>query len=125
MNTETATVETLTAEVRALMVGNRQVTLTMYKQLDYASYGAMDVMGRVRAGLKVNAPDLFKPLVPEIELVGRLKSTGALVRSFDAPWFRNYNANWTQEQGQSYRDARDSRLSELRALPLLILAGLR
>ena len=31
----TATVETLTAEVRVLAVGNRQITLSVAKQLDF------------------------------------------------------------------------------------------
>jgi hypothetical protein len=33
----TATVETLTAQVRVLQVGNRQITLSIYKQLDTVS----------------------------------------------------------------------------------------
>jgi hypothetical protein len=32
---KTATVETLTAEVRVLMVGSRQVTMSVYGQLDF------------------------------------------------------------------------------------------
>jgi hypothetical protein len=41
----TATVETLTAEVRVLMVGSRQVTMSMFKQLDFRPVGEIDVFG--------------------------------------------------------------------------------
>lgn len=43
-----ATVETLTAEVRTLVVGSRQVTLSVYRQLDECGYTAMVPFGRVR-----------------------------------------------------------------------------
>lgn len=38
----TATVETLTAEVRALMVGSRQVTMSVYNQLDRVPHSQID-----------------------------------------------------------------------------------
>lgn len=44
----TATVETLTAEVRVLMVGSRQITLSVAKQLDWVDYALLEVFGRVR-----------------------------------------------------------------------------
>ncbi len=44
----TATVETLTAEVRVLMVGNRQVTASVAKQLDHVALSELEIMGRVR-----------------------------------------------------------------------------
>jgi hypothetical protein len=47
-NSTTATVETLTAEVRVLMVGSRQVTLSVYSQLDAVPLMAMTPFGRVR-----------------------------------------------------------------------------
>lgn len=43
-----ATVETLTAEVRTLMVGNRQITLSVYRQLDREPYELIEPFGRVR-----------------------------------------------------------------------------
>lgn len=45
--TDTATVETLTAEVRVLMVGNRQVTLSVYRQLDKVDLMEIEPFGRV------------------------------------------------------------------------------
>ena len=44
---DTATVETLVAEVRTLMVGSRQVTLSVAKQLDVVPLTKLDVFGRV------------------------------------------------------------------------------
>jgi hypothetical protein len=46
--TDTATVETLTAEVRVLMVGKRQITLSVAKQLDMVKYDDLTVFGRIR-----------------------------------------------------------------------------
>jgi hypothetical protein len=43
-----ATVEVLTAEVRVLMVGSRQVTLSVYRQLDYCEPEVITPFGRVR-----------------------------------------------------------------------------
>lgn len=45
--TNTATVETLTAEVRVLMVGSRQVTLSVAKQLDVVPLESLTIFGRV------------------------------------------------------------------------------
>jgi hypothetical protein len=44
----TATVETLTAEVRTLVVGSRQVTLSIAKQLDWVPISDLRIMGRVK-----------------------------------------------------------------------------
>jgi hypothetical protein len=48
--TSTATVETLAAEVRVLMVGNRQVTLSVAKQLDWVPLVDLELFGRVKLG---------------------------------------------------------------------------
>lgn len=48
---QTATVEALTAEVRVLMVGSRQITLSVARQLDVLDeLSAIEVFGRVRLG---------------------------------------------------------------------------
>lgn len=44
---ETAKVEVLTAEVRALMVGNRQITLSVFRQLDWVNISEIKIFGRV------------------------------------------------------------------------------
>lgn len=50
MNHSTATVVTLTAAVRVLQVGSRQITLSVAKQLDRVPREELDPMGRVRIG---------------------------------------------------------------------------
>jgi len=67
---DTATVETITAQVRVLMVGSRQVTLSVARQLDSVEPAEIDPFGRVRLGTDQSC-----------EIIGRSKITGALVRS--------------------------------------------
>lgn len=62
----TATVETLTAEVRVLMVGNRQITLSVAKQLDRVPLKDVTPMGRVSIS--------DRPIV-----IGKHTESGALV----------------------------------------------
>lgn len=67
----TAQVEVLTAEVRTLMVGSRQVTLSVYRQLDDVSPLLITPFGRVRDG---------KAEKGDIQVVG-VDEGGNLVRS--------------------------------------------
>jgi hypothetical protein len=69
---ETATIETLTASVKVLMLGSRQITLTIYRQLDIVDVADMDPFGRVNP--KGSGPDV-------VHVVGRRKVTGELVKS--------------------------------------------
>ena len=71
----TATVEVLTAEVRVLMVGSRQITLSVYRQLDYAEPADLEPFGRVRSNKELAERHL--------ELVGA--RGGVLVRSSISP----------------------------------------
>ena len=48
MGTERVHIETLTAQVKVLVVGRRQVTLSVYRQLDEVSSDEITPMGRVR-----------------------------------------------------------------------------
>jgi hypothetical protein len=73
MSTE-AKVELLTAEVRTLMVGNRQVTLSVAKQLDRIGLEHLDPFGRIRIGDDGNLA------------IGRDRRSGALAISA----FRDY-----------------------------------
>lgn len=98
---KTATVETLTAEVRALMVGSRQITLSVYKQLDFAPANEIEPFGRVRPNSKGSQHDFLFPT----QVVGRDKRTGHLVRS--------------------EAECETQAASEWRKLPLIVLAGLR
>jgi hypothetical protein len=71
LTSKTATVETLTAEVRVLMVGSRQVTMSVYNQLDTAEYEDTELFGRV------------SPRDAEygyIYFIGRHRENGSLIR---------------------------------------------
>ena len=76
MSTSTAHVDVLTAEVRALMVGSRQVTLSVYRQLDRVLPADIEPFGRVRD--RDTHP-------PDVAVVGRHIGTGALVASSAMP----------------------------------------
>ena|ERR1700733_5155631 len=98
---KTVTVETLTAEVRVLMVGSRQITMSVYKQLDFAPANEIEPLGRIRPDSKSTQLDFLLPT----QVVGRHKRTGHLVRS----------------EAESETEA----AAEWRSLPLIVLAGLR
>lgn len=68
----TTTIETLTAEVRAVMIGKRQVTLSVYRQLDTIPWADIEPFGRVR-----DKQDDY----PGIYVVGRHRTTGVLSRA--------------------------------------------
>lgn len=72
----TATVETLTAQVHVLQVGNRQITLSVAKQLDRRRYDAIEPMGRIRTGRTTPAPSQYED--NEVEVIGRDLTTNAL-----------------------------------------------
>lgn len=72
MSEHTATVEVLTAEVRVLMVGSRQVTLSVYNQLDLIDDWQIEPFGRVSSRSDVEG---------YIYVVGCDKVSGALARS--------------------------------------------
>jgi hypothetical protein len=72
MSQKSAQVEVLTAEVRALMIGSRQVTLSVYRQLDEVKPQNCEPFGRVR--------DTKDEPKSAIFVVGR-DATGSLVRS--------------------------------------------
>jgi hypothetical protein len=110
-----ATVEVLTAEVRVLMVGSRQVTLSVYGQLDLVRPDHIEPFGRVsRKPHCRDAWDFGRRVSPDcpgdcVDVVGRSLNTGALVRSCG----RRGSGSFFRECG-----AWD-------ALPLIVLAGLR
>ena len=76
MGTNTATIETLTAEVRVLMVGSRQVTLSVYRQLDRHPSSQVQPFGRVS-----DKQDESRYACRNVFVVGCEITTGALVRS--------------------------------------------
>lgn len=74
-NTDTATVQTLAAEVRVLVVGNRQITTGIARQLDTVRSAEIEPFGRI-AGKAIG-----KPSMRRVYVVGRSKTTGALVQA--------------------------------------------
>lgn len=113
----TATVEALTAEVRVLMVGNRQVTLSVFRQLDEViadneSVEEFEPFGRVNSGFKY-LPGEGKSRLPIYEFVGK-SADGSLVRM-----------GILREDMLSLRDESKQRVAEWSQLPLIVLAGLR
>jgi hypothetical protein len=70
---ESASVEVLSADVRVIQVGNGQVTLSMYRQLDQAAFERFQPFGRVRDNER-------NPKKGMLQLVGRDTETGTLVR---------------------------------------------
>lgn len=137
----TARVEVLTAEVRTLQVGNRQVTLSIFRQLDHVEPDEIEPFGRVRDGRAEYGEDV------EVHVVGRRRTTSELVRSScrrlvgrqeRVPTYEHYQGRFRHgEQGEDGRPltAYESYLrehfvagphwAEWSALPLIVLAGLR
>lgn len=124
--TDTATVETLTAEVRVLMVGNRQITLSVYRQLDefdpycWPIEGNFTAFGRVNSGTKYDSFDRkLRPCKREAicEFIGRDENDGSLKRLVVLPF----------DMGDDGFEGEDkpiiSRWKD--ELPLIVLAGLR
>ena len=142
MTTTTARVEVLTAEVRVLVVGSRQITLSVFRQLDRVDAALIEPFGLVRD----------KPADPgsdRVVVVGRSARPadhGALVRSslsaayeHQQAWhFRNGREPiWDEDSGggpmtdearerqAQVCEARARIAAEWSALPLIVLAGLR
>lgn len=128
MGTNTATIETLTAEVRVLMVGSRQVTLSVARQLDRVKIDEISPFGRVKLD---KDSDRYC-------LIGKHFETGVLVLATGPKMFEPINSRPPENQGalasiassfsKSAWDEWD-RESDIRkyvqGLPLIVLAGLK
>jgi len=77
VTTHEAKVEVLTAEVCVLKVGSRQVTLSVYNQLDCIPHRQIDPFGRV------NPKDAQSE---RVYVVGRDRETGVLARAVTPRW---------------------------------------
>ncbi len=133
MTDSKATVETLTAEVRVLMLGKRQVTLSVYRQLDVVKPKDCEPFGRIRdAQDKPVKKDSWMEL-PTVYVVGRCVHTDTLVRSWcseprepvdvSAALNRPRNAKENAEWARYKEDL--ARYRKWAAMPLIVLAGLR
>jgi hypothetical protein len=126
-----ARVQVLTAEVRTLVVGSRQVTLSVYNQLDEVPPDGIEPFGRVRRK---------DARWRTVEVVGR-DEEGALARSwvplepFDLKSYdivRVYDVHRGTTLSKPLAWPYGTPLEEVRAfsadwprLPLIVLAGLR
>lgn len=100
----TATVETLTAEVRVLMVGSRQVTLSVARQLDWIDITQLEPFGRVAIRPPARGDGWGGTYIDELDmtLIGRDRRNGVLSLAV---------MKWQHDNHT--------------ALPLIVLAGLR
>ena len=115
--TETATVEVLTAEVRVLQVGRRQITMSVYRQLDTVAPHRVAPFGR----LNVADPDWT-----EVEVIGRHRADGTLVTArIDRSRPHARHRQWLTADERDEQEALDECAREWKALPLIVLAGLR
>lgn len=111
---KTATVETLTAEVRVLVVGSRQVTMSVYNQLDHADFDQVEPFGRITP----------RDTRDGIYVIGKHRDRGDLVRS----WLpatpaalatfveRQSSADACDRQGAAHQDAANRRDTAAAAL---------
>lgn len=141
----TATVETLTAEVRVLMVGSRQVTLSVARQLDEVDPDWILPFGRIRTGKRTPSAavgmievigSLDGQLVRSAEIRerywcgevsnGSYSRTHATVNGQDAVRLncREYPHGYERNAGHFWESSSDV-WAEWEALPLIVLAGLR
>jgi hypothetical protein len=118
MSAQAATVEVLAAEVRVLMVGSRQVTLSVYRQLDEVHIATIEPFGRVRSG----KPDK-REWVRRLEVVG-VDQDGQLCRSW-LEWNAGTVPETTTAPFGAPEDIKRNLWHDWEELPLIVLAGLR
>jgi hypothetical protein len=127
--TELSAVEILTAEVRQLTVGNRQVTLSMFRQLDNVDSDHCEPFGRVHDSQAPAVGGDHGSHLPVVHVVGRSVDTGVLVHAHrfkpkhPAPWGGLPPRQSADELTRYERDL--ARYRDWAALPLIVLAGLR
>jgi len=118
-----ATVNVLAAEVRTLMIGARQVTLSVWKQLDLVSADEIIPFGRVSPGDGTYGLRVWHG--PVVWIVGRHKDTGTLVRSQlplnDFGMAEHVRSHKNGLTGPELHD----KITEWKSLDLIVLAGLK
>jgi hypothetical protein len=132
MPEHTATVEVLTAEVRVLMVGSRQVTMSVYNQLDEVYCGEIETFGRVSpprasddfiyvVGRSNDLGDLVRSYLPRPEYLESLRDHGTIKPSGGIVYFE-----WRRKlQITALYSTAEQCACEWAQLPLIVLAGLR
>ncbi len=124
-----ARVQVLTAEVRTLMVGFRQVTLSVYRQLDWVEPARILPFGRVNTEKRDTDTN-----VEVLDVVGSasgiLARSGTHKSSVYCDGDRRKCGRFTEpahRSGHSYDSFGDGQAlwDEWSKLPLIVLAGLR
>ena len=126
MGTNTATIETLTAEVRVLMVGSRQVTLSVARQLDRVRLADMEPFGRI----KLDRDD------DRHCLIGKHRETGVLVLASGPKLLEPFGERPSSDAGGGISgvmlkkiwaewDSQAQVREYVKSLPLIVLAGLK
>ncbi|MDP9335241.1 MAG: hypothetical protein M3Q30_18315 [Actinomycetota bacterium] len=111
MGTITAEVQVLTAEVRTLQVGSRQVTMSVYRQLDKVDPEWCEPFGRVSDD-KNRSPSSYYSRT--VYVIGRDVRDGTLVRSEDdqrgtTSWTEpDHLAEWCAHQGFQWKEVSPS-----------------
>lgn len=119
-DTSDARVTTITAEVRVLMVGSRQVTLSVFNQLDPVAPGLITPFGRVRGKESGD----YRTDVVGVDADGRLCRSWILDDGFQLGYGalgRRFAYSDNEDLAESLR----ARRAEWKSLPLIVLAGLR
>lgn len=142
MSVASAAVEVLTAEVRVLMVGSRQVTLSVFRQLDCVPADVIEPMGRVTDSRDGDSEDRWvigrddggtlcrSKLWPDGtpffsgEAESRLER---LIELREHPEWQPWHERHEEELARltSWQSRYFQALNKYEELPLIVLAGLR
>lgn len=129
----TATLTTLTAEVRTLVIGARQVTMSVYGQLDNVCCCELEPFGRAsprsgelwktyvigRSTRGIDCGSLVRASVPDTEAIYWLQRSRMPRQNY--PYGLLLWRNATEHQ----RECMQTAAREWAELPLIVLAGLR
>jgi hypothetical protein len=120
-------IETVTAEIRVLRIDRRNVTLSMFRQLDEVSAWHIKPLGRVRSGVKYEGSYGAK-YEAKLEVIGT--RAGVLVKAvvrehLDGVPGMGRPAHYESQDKKDRFDELEAqwkvRLLELRDLPLILL----
>lgn len=116
MSTATATVDVLTAEVRVLMVGSRQVTVSVAKQLDEVPLVELTIFGRVN--IERGGADRW--------VIGADKRGNLSIAQYTEPlrYHEVLKLKCSREEFEAW-EAYAVQYEQADAAPLIVLAGLK